>query len=238
MTIITVGREDATIGVVPASQRHPELAEPLKIGVFDHVFRRTVVGISEQPRLLLEIRGKVHGEGHVDAERVMSGRGVFKYDYTSEGGEVIPVVLKKTRKDIDHGDDPQDVRNTVADFLRGFQPRTREEIGSVPSPSGYEVHMPRYYGRISDDMIATEYIGGKSADKIIGALKGVGDEETRLSLEQALANYKEDLKRNLKDHSRLQNMLGQAEQVMVAGHTNPRDLKKGNWVFFIPYDYK
>ena len=238
MTIITVGKKDATIGVVPESHKISGLPEPAPAGIFDHIFTRNVVSKKEQPQLIKEVQGRIQDGENVFVNQVMSGRSAFRYDYSTADGRQVPVLLKYTGGDFMQGNDPQDVRNTMAEFLRGFQPKSREEVGMVPDPKGYEVHMPRYYGRVNENAIAMEYIDGKSADKLLGALEMTGDFEVRDSLNQALRNYETDLRKNLDGHPRMQNMLGQASQVMVAGHTNPTDLEKGRWVFFVPPDYE
>jgi len=228
--------EKASLGVVPASISRAGLAEPLKFGVFDHVFRRTVVKRADQPALMERLRKEAEDPGFIYGLEAEPGRSVYTYPYSADSGKT-DVIVKNTHSDYLQGDKPEDVRAAVADLLRSFQPKTRDEVGRVPSPKGYEVHMPRYYGRINDGLIAMEHVDGKGLEHTLGLLDREGKTEVAKSLREASDNYRGDLEKARSKNPLIDRLLHQSGQVMVAGHTNPKELKNGNWVFFIPYDF-
>ncbi|MBD3261887.1 MAG: hypothetical protein GF334_09525 [Candidatus Altiarchaeales archaeon] len=224
-----------SLGVVDKSRG---LCEPLELGVFDHRFKRMLVPNRLQPVLVEELKRRYKGDKRFFAglPKINESTGeassyrVYRYDFMCEGVSY-PTALKNTGGVDVEGQDPVLVRKAVAQLKKAVNK-------SGEGSRGYEIHMPRYYGLISENLLSMEYIPALNITDCVKALKTEGRRQAADSLEQAVEAHRNTTKKFSQRHPKIKNLLLQTQQMMVAGHTNPGDLEKGRWVFYLPYDLR
>lgn len=176
---------------------------------------------------------------------------IKRWDYTDGVGNTFPIGIKDTRG-IGVKDESKPRRTVelaeregldyeaVRDSLAGHHKAVR---AGIVDASMYRLHLPRPYGIVGERFLAMEWIPEVRASEFKDNLKKacLKDEGMRAvmdSFQSAYAQYEANMKKLMKEGFISHGHVMQIGQAMVAGHTNPRRLDEGKWVFYIPYDLR
>ncbi|MCD6479000.1 MAG: hypothetical protein J7L44_03890 [Candidatus Diapherotrites archaeon] len=183
-------------------------------------YRRHVLPRRKWPELIKELEIKLANPYFFSGLEYIGDLGRVRLFYY----EGIPVAIKDTGRLERHGFDYEKIRKALLVHQKAV-------LEGKIKPNHYRIVTPKVYGQIGRYLIM-EYIEHKEHPK-----PGVTKNQAEItSYREAYRELEDNFMKAIKISKAYDVDVPQLIHLMVLGNTNPKNPKKGTWLFSLPYD--